>query len=693
MSCAGTFSYIFFFRERVSRMKGGFMNQKQKTMLKRIVAAAIVYIAAAAAKKMNVFAGMPQPWTELVVFLIPYLIIGWDIVYKAFRGIKNGQVFDENFLMTVATFGAFGVGEFSEAVAVMLFYQVGELFQSYAVNRSRQSISDLMNICPEYANIEKDGQIEQVDPDDVEVDDIIVVQPGERIPLDGVVVEGESMIDTSALTGESVPRRAAAGDEIISGCVNGSGLLRVRVTKEFDDSTVARILELVENASSKKAKVENFITRFARYYTPVVVIAAVALAFVPPIVLGGEFGEWIQRACIFLVISCPCALVISVPLSFFGGIGAASRIGVLVKGSNYLEAVSELDTVVFDKTGTLTKGEFKVTELYPAGISEDELLELAAYAENYSTHPIAESIREAYRERKGSLAEAETQKANAGTAEIVLDADNDTIKEVQSKEGVQGVVRKPLIDLTRIGETNEISGYGIETTIDGHKVLAGNGRLMKSKNIPYQECDGIGTVIYLAKDGKFAGSILIADTIKPETEDAIRGLKAAGIRRTVMLTGDRKAVGEAVAAKVGIDQAYTELLPADKVQKVEEMLAEMTGKRKLAFVGDGINDAPVLSRADVGIAMGSMGSDAAIEAADIVLMDDNPAKIAGVVKIGRKTMAIAHQNIVFALAVKAVVLLMGAAGVANMWEAVFADVGVSVIAILNAMRALRTNNR
>lgn len=621
------------------------MNQKQKTMLKRIVAAAIVYIAAAAAKKMNVFAGMPQPWTELVVFLIPYLIIGWDIVYKAFRGIKNGQVFDENFLMTVATFGAFGVGEFSEAVAVMLFYQVGELFQSYAVNRSRQSISDLMNICPEYANIEKDGQIEQVDPDDVEVDDIIVVQPGERIPLDGVVVEGESMIDTSALTGESVPRRAAAGDEIISGCVNGSGLLRVRVTKEFDDSTVARILELVENASSKKAKVENFITRFARYYTPVVVIAAVALAFVPPIVLGGEFGEWIQRACIFLVISCPCALVISVPLSFFGGIGAASRIGVLVKGSNYLEAVSELDTVVFDKTGTLTKGEFKVTELHPAGISEDELLELAAYAENYSTHPIAESIREAYREK---------------------------------------------IALDRISETNEISGHGIETTIDGHKVLAGNGRLMKSKNIPYQECDGIGTVIYLAKDGKFAGSILIADTIKPETEDAIRGLKVAGIRRTVMLTGDRKAVGEAVAAKVGIDQAYTELLPADKVQKVEEMLAEMTGKRKLAFVGDGINDAPVLSRADVGIAMGSMGSDAAIEAADIVLMDDNPAKIAGVVKIGRKTMAIAHQNIVFALAVKAVVLLMGAAGVANMWEAVFADVGVSVIAILNAMRALRT---
>ncbi len=680
------------------------MNQKQKTMLKRIIAAAIVYIMAAAAKKMNVFAGMPQPWTELVVFLIPYLIIGWDIVYKAFRGIKNGQVFDENFLMTVATFGAFGVGEFSEAVAVMLFYQVGELFQSYAVNRSRQSISDLMNICPEYANIEKDGQLEQVDPDDVEVDDIIVVQPGERIPLDGVVVEGESMIDTSALTGESVPRHAAAGDEIISGCVNGSGLLRVRVTKEFDDSTVARILELVENASSKKAKVENFITRFARYYTPAVVIAAVALAFLPPIVLGGGFGEWIQRACIFLVISCPCALVISVPLSFFGGIGAASRIGVLVKGSNYLEAVSELDTVVFDKTGTLTKGEFKVTELHPVGVSEEELLELAAYAENYSTHPIAESIREAYREKKDSLADPETQKTDAETAEagasdlkirsqeaetVVSDADNHTIKDVQSQENGKESTRKPLIDLDRIGETNEIPGHGIQTMIDGHEVLAGNGRLMKSRDISYQECDGIGTVIYLAKDGKFAGSVLIADTIKPETEEAIRGLKAAGIRRTVMLTGDRKAVGEAVAAKVGIDQAYTELLPADKVQKVEEMLAEMTGKRKLAFVGDGINDAPVLSRADVGIAMGSMGSDAAIEAADIVLMDDNPAKIASVVKIGRRTMAIAHQNIVFALAVKAIVLLMGAAGVANMWEAVFADVGVSVIAILNAMRALR----
>ena len=572
------------------------MTKKQKNMLTRILVTAVLYAALVAADHMKMIPAVFEGWKLLFLYLIPYFVIGWDILYKAVRNIKNGQIFDENFLMAVATIGAFGVNEYSEAVAVMLFYQVGELFQSYAVNRSRQSITDLMDICPEYANIEEDGQLKQVDPDDVEVGDIIVIKPGEKIPLDGKVVFGESMVDTSALTGESVPRTVKEGDDLVSGCVNGNGLLRAEVTKEFDDSTVAKILELVENASSKKAKVENFITRFARYYTPVVVIAAVALAFVPPIVLGGEFGEWIQRACIFLVISCPCALVISVPLSFFGGIGAASRIGVLVKGSNYLETVSELDTVVFDKTGTLTKGEFKVTELYPAGISEDELLELAAYAENYSTHPIAESIREAYRERKGSLAEAETQKANAGTAEIVLDADNDTIKEVQSKEGVQGVVRKPLIDLTRIGETNEISGYGIETTIDGHKVLAGNGRLMKSKNIPYQECDGIGTVIYLAKDGKFAGSILIADTIKPETEDAIRGLKAAGIRRTVMLTGDRKAVGEAVAAKVGIDQAYTELLPADKVQKVEEMLAEMPGKRKLAFVGDGINDAPVLPR-------------------------------------------------------------------------------------------------
>jgi len=623
------------------------MTKRQKTMLTRIIVSFVLYLGAVIGEHMGAYEGLPGFWPEFAIFLIPYLVIGWDIVYKAVRGIRNGQVFDENFLMTVATFGAFGVGEFSEAVAVMLFYQVGELFQNYAVTRSRRSITELMDICPEYANIEEDGQLKQVDPDDVEIGTIIVIKAGERIPLDGVVVDGESMIDTSALTGESVPRKAAAGSEVISGCVNGNGLLRVQTTKEFDDSTVARILELVENASSKKAKVENFITRFARYYTPVVVCAAVCLAAVPPILLGGGFGEWVRRACIFLVISCPCALVISVPLSFFGGIGAASKKGVLVKGSNYLEALAEMDTIVFDKTGTLTKGEFKVAEIHPEEMESGELLELAALAEYYSTHPIAESIKEAYR------------------------------KEIPAE---------------RIGHTEEISGHGIKTTIDGSEVLAGNGKLMDMFHIPYKECSGIGTVVYLAKNGTFAGSVLIADSIKEETEDAIRKLKASGVRRTVMLTGDRKAVGEAVAEKVGLDEAYTELLPADKVEKVEALLAEMDEKHRLAFVGDGINDAPVLSRADIGIAMGSMGSDAAIEAADIVLMDDNPAKIASVVKIARKTLVIVRQNIIFALAVKALVLLLGAFGMANMWEAVFADVGVSVIAILNAMRALKTED-
>ena len=618
------------------------MNQKQKTMLKRIVAAAIVYIAAAAAKKMNVFAGMPQPWTELVVFLIPYLIIGWDIVYKAFRGIKNGQVFDENFLMTVATFGAFGVGEFSEAVAVMLFYQVGELFQSYAVNRSRQSISDLMNICPEYANIEKDGQIKQVDPDDVEVDDIIVVQPGERIPLDGVVVEGESMIDTSALTGESVPRRAAAGDEIISGCVNGSGLLRVRVTKEFDDSTVARILELVENASSKKAHVENFITRFARYYTPAVVISAVVLAVIPPLFAGQSWAEWVRRACTFLVISCPCALVISIPLSFFGGIGGASKIGVLVKGSNYLESLAHAEYVVFDKTGTLTKGSFAVSEIHPNGIKDIQLLELAAYAEDYSNHPISLSIKKAY-----------------------------------GKE----------IDHNRIGDIQEVAGHGVRTVIDNNTVLAGNAKLMKRENIRYIPCTSIGTVVYIACNGKYAGCIVIEDEIKTDAPAAIKDLKSSGVRKTIMLTGDADAVGQKVSARLGLDQAYTELLPADKVERVEELLKQKSEKGKLVFVGDGINDAPVLARADVGIAMGGLGSDAAIEAADIVLMTDEPSKIASVIRIARKAIRIANQNIVFALGVKFLVLILGALGYANMWAAVFADVGVSVIAILNAIRA------
>lgn len=621
------------------------MTAKQKTMLTRIIVAFVIYIGAVVAEHMGVFEEFGSSMPKLIVFGATYLIIGWDIVYKAVRGIINGQVFDENFLMTVATFGAFGVGEYSEAVAVMLFYQVGELFQNYAVTRSRQSISELMDICPEYANVEEDGQLKQVDPDDVLVGNVIIVKAGERIPLDGRVVSGESMVDTSALTGESVPRKVAAGDEIISGCVNGSGLLRVEVTKEFEDSTVSRILEMVENASSKKAQVENFITRFARYYTPIVVLAAVALAFIPPLVLGGGFADWIQRACIFLVISCPCALVISVPLSFFGGIGAASKAGVLVKGSNYLEELAEMETIVFDKTGTLTKGEFKVTEIRAAGMAEEELLELAALAENYSNHPISLSIKEAY-----------------------------------GKE----------IPLERLGETEEISGHGVKTVIDGLPVLAGNGKLMRSMNIPYEECESIGTVVYLAQNGIFSGAIVISDTIKEETFGAIKNLKDVGVKKTVMLTGDRKAVGEAVAKKIGIDEVYTELLPADKVKKVEELLSLKRQGSYVAFVGDGINDAPVLTRADIGIAMGSMGSDAAIEAADVVLMDDNPQKIASVVKIARKTLKIVKQNIVFALAVKAVVLILGAGGMANMWEAVFADVGVSVIAILNAMRALKT---
>ena len=642
------------------------MTKKQKAMLSRIIAAFIIYITLAVTDHMEILPEGLGLWGKMALYLVPYVLIGWDIVYKAFRNIRNGQVFDENFLMTVATFGAFGVGEYSEAVAVMLFYQVGELFQSYAVNRSRQSITELMDICPEYANIEEDGQLKQVDPDDVQVGDIIVVKSGERIPLDGKVVFGDSMVDTSALTGESVPRKVAEGDDIISGCVNGSGLLRVQVTKEFDDSTVAKILELVENASSKKAHVENFITRFARYYTPLVVMGAVLLAVIPPLFFGQSWSEGIRRACTFLVISCPCALVISVPMSFFSGIGAASKKGVLIKGSNYLEALSEMDTIVFDKTGTLTKGEFKVTEIHavagspvpeasevprtrvwaasqPSDEGKRSLLELAALAESYSDHPISRSIKDAW---------------------------GDTI------------------DMNRVSNAQEISGHGVQAEIDGHTVLAGNSKLMKEMNVAYQECMSMGTVVYVALDGVYCGYIVIADSIKDEAFEAIKNLKKVGVRRTIMLTGDKKEVGEAVAARLGLDEVHAELLPGDKVAKVEELLARQTGKHRLAFVGDGINDAPVLSRADVGIAMGSMGSDAAIEAADIVLMDDNPARIADVVRISRKTMSIVKQNIAFALGVKAVVLLMGAAGAANMWEAVFADVGVSVIAILNAMRAL-----
>ena len=619
------------------------MTEKQKTMRLRIIATFIIYIPLAVLQHMEVFASKDSLlW--LFLYLIPYLLVGWDILYRAVRNIRNGQVFDENFLMTLATFGAFGVGEYSEGVAVMLFYQVGELFQSYAVNRSRQSITELMDICPEYANIEEDGVLKQVDPDDVSVGDIIVIKAGERIPLDGTVVFGESMVDTSALTGESVPRRVRTGDEIISGCVNGSGLLRVEVTKEFDDSTVAKILELVENASSKKAKVENFITKFARYYTPIVVIGAVILAVLPPLLLKQSWSEWVRRACTFLVISCPCALVISVPMSFFGGIGAASRKGVLVKGSNYLEALSQMDTIVFDKTGTLTKGEFKVSQLNPVSMKKEELLELAAYAECYSDHPISRSILEAY-----------------------------------GKEP----------DRSRIEDNREIAGRGMEAVIDGRPVLAGNSKLMKENQISYESCPAPGTVVYLAADGKFAGSIVIQDGIKEQSFAAIRELKQVGVRHTVMLTGDRKEAGEAVAKELGLDEVYTQLLPEDKVAQVERLLAAQEKGRKLAFVGDGINDAPVLSRVDIGIAMGSMGSDAAIEAADVVLMDDDPSKIASIVRISRKTMGIVKQNIVFALGVKLIVLGMGAFGVANMWEAVFADVGVSVIAIINAMRALK----
>lgn len=626
------------------------MTSKQKKMLYRIITAFVLFVVLMVLEHTGVLEQLPSQWLVFLIYLIPYLVIGYDIVFKAVRNISHGQVFDENFLMMVATFGAFGVKEYSEAVAVMLFYQVGELFQNYAVGKSRQSISDMMNICPEYANIEENGALTQVDPDDVEVGTIIVVKPGERIPLDGIVTEGTSMIDTAALTGESVPRKATVGDEIISGCVNGSSTIKVKVTKAFEDSTVARILELVENASSKKAKVENFITRFAKYYTPVVTIGAVILAILPPLILGGGWADWIQRACIFLVISCPCALVISVPLGFFGGIGASSKIGILVKGSNYLEAVAEMTTIVFDKTGTLTKGEFKVSEVLPSAdknntVGKEELLEIAAYGEGYSNHPIANSIREAYGKK---------------------------------------------LSMERVTDTEEIAGHGIHTFIDGREVYLGNAKLMESQNISYVENKTAGTVVYVACNHVFAGSIVISDSVKEGSKEALHDMKQVGVKKTVMLTGDRRAAADAVAAELGIDEVHAELLPADKVGEVEKLLGAQNEKEKLAFVGDGINDAPVLTRADIGIAMGSMGSDAAIEAADIVLMDDDIRKIASLVKIARKTLGIVKQNIVFALAVKALVLLLGAFGMANMWEAVFADVGVSVIAILNSMRTLNT---
>ena len=605
-------------------------------MLVRIIAAAVLLAAG--------YLIPAQGWVRLVVFLVPYAVIGWDILWKAVRNISHGQVFDENFLMALATVGAFFTGEFPEAVAVMLFYQIGELFQSYAVGKSRQSIASLMDIRPDYANLERDGKTEQVDPEEVAVGDVILVKPGEKIPLDGVVLEGDSMVNTSALTGESVPREAYPGSDVISGCINQNGLLRIRVTKKFGESTVAKILDLVENSSSKKAKAENFITKFARWYTPAVVIAAVLLAVVPPLILQGGWNDWIHRALIFLVISCPCALVISVPLSFFGGIGGASRNGILVKGGNYLESLAHAETVVFDKTGTLTRGVFNVTAIHPNSFSEADLLELAALAESYSDHPISRSIREAYG-------------------------------------------KDP--DLSRVTDVEELSGRGVRVRIDGKTVCAGNDKLMEETGVQWHPCHRVGTTVHIAVDGEYAGHIVISDEVKPDAAQAVSALKQQGISRTVMLTGDAKAVGESVAKELGLDEVHTELLPAGKVDCVEQLLKQKSAKGTLVFVGDGINDAPVLSRADIGIAMGAMGSDAAIEAADIVLMDDKPSKIADAIRIARKTLRIVTQNIVFALAVKGIVLLLGALGLANMWEAVFADVGVSVIAILNAMRALK----
>ena len=618
------------------------MNKKQKKLLARI----LVSLPMVAALHFVPVHGLLQ----LALYLVPYLIVGHDILKKAVKGIGNHQVFDENFLMAVATVGAMALGEYAEGCAVMLFYQIGELFQSYAVGKSRQNISELMDIRPDYANIEKDGQLEQVDPDEVPVGSIITVQPGERVPIDGIVTEGESTLNTSALTGESLPREVSAGQEVISGCVNMTGLLRIRTTKEFGESTVARILDLVENSSMKKAKAENFITKFARYYTPAVCYGALALAVIPPVfrLLTGSpaaWGSWIFRALTFLVISCPCALVISIPLSFFGGIGGASRMGILVKGSNYLEALAKTKTIVFDKTGTLTQGVFEVSSLHPVGCTEAELLETAALAECYSGHPISQSLRKAY--------------------------------------------GKP-VDQSRVSEVNEVGGHGLTALVDGRRVAAGNARLMDKLGIACDAPAAPGTVVHIAIDGRYAGYVLISDQLKPHAKAALQALKASGIKKTVMLTGDSASVAQSVAAQLGLDEVHSELLPGDKVDRVEQLLAQNAKGELLAFVGDGINDAPVLSRADIGIAMGALGSDAAIEAADIVLMDDDPARIATAIKISRRTLGIVYQNIVFALAIKAACLVLGAMGIANMWVAIFADVGVMVIAVLNAVRALST---
>lgn len=605
-------------------------------------------IIGAAVLATAVLLSLNNEWLQIALFIISYIIVGGDVVKRAVKNIFKGQVFDENFLLSIATIGAFFIGEYPEGVAVMLFYQVGELFQSYAVGKSRKSIASLMDIRPDYANVKKGDELVKVDPDEVQIGDIIVIKAGEKIPLDGKVIEGSSMIDTSALTGESVPREVEVGSDILSGCININGVITAEVTKEFGESTVSKILDLVENASSKKSNSEQFITKFARYYTPVVVIIAVFLAIIPPLVIdGATFSDWIYRALAFLVVSCPCALVISIPLSFFGGIGGASKKGVLVKGSNYLEALAETEIVVFDKTGTLTKGVFNVQEIHPEGVSKEELLELTAHAESYSNHPISLSLKRAY-----------------------------------SKE----------IDNGRISDVEEISGHGVIATVDGKKVMAGNIKLMKMKDIPYFKGELIGTVVHVAVNNKYIGCIVIADEVKEDSAQAIKELKAANIKQTVMLTGDNKSIGSKVAKELGLDKVYAELLPADKVEKLEELFSQKSKKGKLAFVGDGINDAPVLARADIGIAMGGLGSDAAIEAADVVIMTDEPSKIATAMKISKKTLKIAHQNIVFAIGIKIIVLILSAFGIATMWTAIFADVGVTIIAVLNAFRALNVKN-
>ena len=618
------------------------MTKKQKKALIRIIISVAL---------VGLISLLPvKGYLRFGMFMIPYLVIGYDILRKAIKGIMNRQVFDENFLMAVATIGAIALGDYTEGVAVMIFYQIGELFQSYAVGKSRRNISELMDIRPDYANIRTEsGELEQVDPDEVEIGSIIVVQPGEKVPIDGIIVEGKSSLNTSALTGESLPRDAAAGDEIISGCINMTGVLEIKTTREFGESTVSKILDMVENASSRKSRSENFISKFAHYYTPIVCYLAAALAILPPLVsilflhIAPNWGEWIFRALTFLVISCPCALVISIPLSFFAGIGGASRSGVLVKGSNYLETLAQTSCVVFDKTGTLTQGVFAVTSVRPAGMTEAELLEYAALAESYSGHPISKSLQKAY----GKSA-----------------------------------------DQNRIGEVEEISGNGVKAVIDGKEVAVGNDKLMKKLGVSYEESNEIGTIVHVAIDGKYAGNILISDQSKPTSAEAIKSLKKAGVSKTVMLTGDRRNVAEHVAKELGLTEYYAELLPADKVTSVEKLLAEQGSHDKLAFVGDGINDAPVLSRADIGIAMGAMGSDAAIEAADIVLMDDDPMKIVKAIKIARKCIRIVYENIYFAIGIKVICLILGALGIANMWAAIFADVGVMVIAVLNAIRAL-----